>query len=366
MSVIELLKVICLGIIEGITEWLPVSSTGHMLLFDALFPLQVSEAFMETFKVVIQLGAILAVVVLFFKKLFPWRLEKKESENGMKTVVRTDKNILILWLKVIVACLPAAVFGLLLDDILEAYLQTPLVIALALIVYGVAFILVENANEKKTFITQTTDEITYKQALLIGAFQVLSLIPGTSCLPAAVFGLLLDDILEAYLQTPLVIALALIVYGVAFILVENANEKKTFITQTTDEITYKQALLIGAFQVLSLIPGTSRSGATILGALLIGVSRPAGAEFTFFLAIPVMLGASALKILKFILGGNALLGTEIAYLLIGCAVAFAVSMLAIRFLMNFVKKHSFKAFGWYRIALGAVVIATLVLPTFFA
>lgn len=289
MSVIELLKVICLGIIEGITEWLPVSSTGHMLLFDALFPLQVSEAFMETFKVVIQLGAILAVVVLFFKKLFPWRLEKKESDSGMKTVVRTDKNILILWLKVIVACLPAAVFGL-----------------------------------------------------------------------------LLDDILEAYLQTPLVIALALIVYGVAFILVENANEKKTFITQTTDEITYKQALLIGAFQVLSLIPGTSRSGATILGALLIGVSRPAGAEFTFFLAIPVMLGASALKILKFILGGNALLGAEIAYLLIGCAVAFAVSMLAIRFLMNFVKKHSFKAFGWYRIALGAVVIATLVLPTFFA
>lgn len=289
MSVIELLKVICLGIIEGITEWLPVSSTGHMLLFDALFPLQVSEAFMETFKVVIQLGAILAVVVLFFKKLFPWSLEKKESANGMKTVVRTDKNILILWLKVIVACLPAAVFGL-----------------------------------------------------------------------------LLDDILEAYLQTPLVIALALIVYGVAFILVENANEKKTFITQTTDEITYKQALLIGAFQVLSLIPGTSRSGATILGALLIGVSRPAGAEFTFFLAIPVMLGASALKILKFILGGNALLGAEIAYLLIGCAVAFAVSMLAIRFLMNFVKKHSFKAFGWYRIALGAVVIATLVLPTFFA
>lgn len=289
MSVIELLKVICLGIIEGITEWLPVSSTGHMLLFDALFPLQVSEAFMETFKVVIQLGAILAVVVLFFKKLFPWRLEKKESDSGMKTVVRTDKNILILWLKVIVACLPAAVFGL-----------------------------------------------------------------------------LLDDILEAYLQTPLVIALALIVYGVAFILVESANEKKTFITQTTDEITYKQALLIGAFQVLSLIPGTSRSGATILGALLIGVSRPAGAEFTFFLAIPVMLGASALKILKFILGGNALLGAEIAYLLIGCAVAFAVSMLAIRFLMNFVKKHSFKAFGWYRIALGAVVIATLVLPTFFA
>lgn len=289
MSVIELLKVICLGIIEGITEWLPVSSTGHMLLFDALFPLQVSEAFMETFKVVIQLGAILAVVVLFFKKLFPWRLEKKESDSGMKTVVRTDKNILILWLKVIVACLPAAVFGL-----------------------------------------------------------------------------LLDDILEAYLQTPLVIALALIVYGVAFILVENANEKKTFITQTTDEITYKQALLIGAFQVLSLIPGTSRSGATILGALLIGVSRPAGAEFTFFLAIPVMLGASALKILKFILGGNALLGAEIAYLLIGCAVAFAVSMLAIRFLMNFVKKHSFKAFGWYRIALGAGVIATLVLPTFFA
>lgn len=289
MDFIELLKVICLGIIEGITEWLPISSTGHMLLFDALFPLNVSASFMEMFKVVIQLGAILAVVVLFFKKLFPWSLEKAEQDNGMKTVVKTDKNILILWAKVIIACLPAAVMGL-----------------------------------------------------------------------------LLDDFLEEHLQTPLVIAIMLIVYGVAFIVVENVNKNKTLAVQTTNELTYKQALIIGAFQVLSLIPGTSRSGATILGALLIGVSRPVGAEFTFYLAIPVMLGASALKVLKFLLDGNAFIGAEIGYLLIGCVVAFAVSLIAIKFLMNFVKKHDFKVFGWYRIALGAIVIAALVIPTFFA
>lgn len=289
MELIELLKVICLGIIEGITEWLPISSTGHMLLFDAIFPLNVSADFMEMFKVVIQLGAILAVIVLFFHKLFPWRLEKTKGEKGMQTAVKTDKTILVLWLKVIVACLPAAVIGV-----------------------------------------------------------------------------LFDDFLEAHLQTPLVISLTLILYGVAFIVVENTHKNKTFAVQTTDELSYKQALLIGAFQVLSLIPGTSRSGATILGALLLGVSRPVGAEFTFYLAIPVMLGASALKVLKFLLNGNAFIGAEIGYLLIGCAVAFVVSLFAIRFLMNFVKKHDFKVFGWYRIALGVIVIAALVIPPFFA
>ena len=285
MHIIEILKVILLGIVEGITEWLPVSSTGHILLFDAVFPLYISnrpEAFMEIFKVVIQLGAILAVLVLFWDKLFPFSLSKKDK----KISFNADMGILNLWGKVIVGCLPAAVFGL-----------------------------------------------------------------------------LLDDFLEEYLQTPLVISLTLILYGVVFLLIENRNKNRVFAIQSTNELTYKQALLIGLFQVLALIPGTSRSGATIIGALLIGVSRPVGAEFTFYLAIPVMLGASALKVLKFLLEFGMFTGVELGYILLAMAVAFVVSMLAIKFLMNFVKKHDFKPFGWYRIILGAIVIATLVLPT---
>lgn len=282
MEFIEILKVILLGIVEGITEWLPISSTGHMLLVDELFSLKLSDAFKEMFFVVIQLGAILAVVVLFFKKLFPFHIEKKEG----KTKFNADMGIFNLWGKVLVACLPAAVLGILFDDLLEEYLHTPFIIALMLILYGVAFIWIENRNKNK--------------------------------------------------ELPI---------------------------KSTDGISYKQALIIGVFQVLSLIPGTSRSGATILGALLIGVARPAGAEFTFFLAIPVMAGASAIKLLKFFLEAGAMSGAEIGYLLIGAAVAFAVSMIAIKFLMNFVKKHDFKVFGWYRIALGALVIATLVIPS---
>ncbi len=288
MDFLELLKVILLGIVEGITEWLPVSSTGHMLLVDALFPLQLSDAFKEMFIVVIQLGAILAVVLLFFKKLFPLSFQKEQTEKGTVKAVTVQKDVLNLWGKVIVACLPAALIGIPLDDFLEAHLHTPLVISITLILYGVAFIVLEKWNK--------TRELPVK---------------------------------------------------------------------TTNEISYKQALLIGAFQVLSLIPGTSRSGATIIGALLIGIDRTAGAEFTFFLAIPVMLGASALKLLKFFLDGGILVGAELLYLLVGAAVAFAVSMLAIRFLMNFVKKHDFKVFGFYRIALGVVVIAALVLPALF-
>ncbi len=286
MDFIEILKVIFLGLVEGITEWLPVSSTGHMLLVDAWFSLKASEAFKDMFFVVIQLGAILAVVALFWKKLFPWHKDK--TDDG-KTTLITDKSILNLWGKVLVACIPAGVIGIAFDDLLEQYLQTPLVISITLIVYGVAFILIENKNKGK--------------------------------------------------QLPI---------------------------QTTQEITYKHALIIGAFQVLSLIPGTSRSGATIIGALLVGIARPAGAEFTFFLAIPVMAGASAIKLLKFFMESGSMSGVEVGYLLIGAIVAFAVSMLAIKFLMNFVKKHDFKVFGWYRIALGVIVIATLVLPPFFA
>ncbi len=301
MEFLEILKVILLGIIEGITEWLPVSSTGHILLFDEVFKLNVASAaspertaaFMETFKVVIQLGAIVAVVVMFFKKLFPFYLQKTETEQGgmrtVKTKLVADKSIFNLWGKVLVACVPAAVLGLLFDDILEEYLQTPLVIAVMLIMYGVAFIVIEKFNRQR--------------------------------------------------ELPI---------------------------KTTRDITYKHAFLIGAFQVLSLIPGTSRSGATIIGALLIGVDRPAGSEFTFFLAIPVMLGASALKILKFILDYGWFTGVELGYILIAMAVAFAVSLVAVKFLMSFVKKHSFTSFGWYRIVLGAVVICALVIPPMLA
>lgn len=282
MKFIEILKVILLGIVEGITEWLPVSSTGHMILVDKLFPLQVTAAFKEVFLYFIQLGAILAVVVLFFKKLFPWKTEKRTLNGALEKKVVLDKGILNLWGKVLVACVPAVI------------------------------------------------------GIFIG-------------LP----------------DNPLVVAIALIVYGVAFIVVEELNRGKTFRVQSTDGISYKQAFIIGLFQLLAIIPGTSRSGATILGALLIGISRPAGAEFTFFLAIPVMVGASGIKILQFLLDYGMFSVAEIGYLLIGAAVAFAVSMLAIKFLMGFVKKHNFKPFGWYRIALGVVVIAALVIPSYF-
>lgn len=281
MDFIELLKILFLGIVEGITEWLPISSTGHMLLVDALFTLQLREEFKKMFFVVIQLGAIIAVLVYFWKELFPFHLEKKE-----KIKLNADMGTLSLWGKVLVACLPAAVLGL-----------------------------------------------------------------------------LFDDILEEYLHTPLIIALMLILYGVAFILIEKRNATRIFPTQSLEEISYTQALLIGAFQVLSLIPGTSRSGATILGALLLGITRPVGAKFSFFLAIPVMFGASGLKLLKFLLDGGGFIGWEFFYLLFGAVVAFVISMLTIKLLMRFVEKHDFKVFGWYRIVLGAIVICALVIPT---
>ena len=278
MDIAEILKIIFFGIVEGITEWLPVSSTGHLILADAFLPLQQSDAFKEMFNVVIQLGAILAVVVLFWNKLFPF--QRKD-----KTQPVVQKSILRLWGKIIVACIPAGVVGI-----------------------------------------------------------------------------LFDDFLEEHLHTPLVIAAMLILYGIAFLVVEDKNKNRVFRVQTTDEIDWKTALIIGAFQVLSLIPGTSRSGVTILGAILIGVARPAAAEFTFFLSVPVMFGASFIKILKFILESGGFSGAEVFALLLGSAVAFAVSLLAIGFLMSFVKKHSFKPFGWYRIALGVLVICVLVLP----
>ena len=274
LDLIEILKVIFLGIVEGITEWLPISSTGHMLLVDEFITLQMSDAFKEMFFVVIQLGAILAVVVLFWGKMFPFQFRDKT-----KPVVEMDK--ISLWLKVVVACIPGAVVTLLFDDYIEAHLHTPAVIAAALIIYGIAFIVIENWNKRRT--------------------------PSVA---------------------------------------------------TLQDITYRTALLIGLFQVLSIIPGTSRSGATIVGALLIGVSRVAAAEFTFFLAVPVMFGLSAIKILKF---GFSFTGEELLVLGIGTVVAFAVSVLVIKFLMGYIKKHDFKVFGWYRIALGLLVVLLMVL-----
>ena len=271
----EILKAILFGIVEGITEWLPISSTGHMILLDEFVKLKVSEEFYEMFQVVIQLGAIAAVLLLFFHKLNPFSPKKDAFQK---------KNTWTLWLKVIVAVLPSAVIGLLLDDWMDAHLYNYVVVAITLVIYGVGFIFVERFNRRRK--------------LIVGS-----------------------------------------VY----------------------DISYKTALLIGAFQCLSLIPGTSRSGSTILGAILLGVGRAAGAEFSFFLAIPTMLGASALKLLKFLLSGVTAGGLEIAVLLIGCVISFVVSLLVIKGLMEYVRKRSFAAFGIYRIVLGAAVIGYFVI-----
>ncbi len=267
---LEILKAILFGIVEGITEWLPISSTGHMILLNEIMPLDVSEEFYSMFEVVIQLGAILAVVVLFWNRIWPFQWKDKT-----KPVIK--KDIFTMWFKILAACIPAAVVGLLFDDFLDRYLYNYVVVALALIVFGVAFILIENRNRGMRPAVTSLDQITYRTALIIGGFQLI----------AAVF------------------------------------------------------------------PGTSRSGATIVGALLIGVSRTVAAEFTFFLAIPVMFGASLLKLVKH---GGGFTGQETAVLFVGMTVAFAVSLFVLKFLMDYIKKHDFKVFGWYRIGLGTLVL----------
>lgn len=269
-SLIEILKAVLFGIVEGITEWLPISSTGHMILLDEFVHMEVSESFWSMFLVVIQLGAILAVVVLFWKKIFPF-----DFSRNTKSVIRRDT--FVMWFKIIAACIPAAVVGIFFDDILEKYLYNPIVVAVMLILFGVGFLIIEDKNRGKKARVRSLEALSYKDALIIGLFQLI----------AAIF------------------------------------------------------------------PGTSRSGATILGGLMIGVSRTAAAEFTFFLAIPVMLGASLLKLVKF---GFAFTGMEAALLAVGMIVAFAVSMAVIRFLMGYIKKHDFKVFGWYRIVLGVIVL----------
>ena len=277
---IEALKVIFLGIVEGITEWLPVSSTGHMLLVDEFLKIKIgpnADEFSRVFIDVIQLGAILAVVFFFFSKLCPIKFIKSDGKSKMTI----EKDIVSMWIKVIIACVPGVIATVICKFIFD---------------------------------------------------------------------------LDKYLEIPFVIAAALIVYGIAFIIIENRNKKRTPKIESVSEITYKHALMIGLFQVLSIIPGTSRSGSTIIGSLIIGISRKAAAEFTFFLAVPVMFGLSALKLLKYILEfgfGFA----DFALLGFGMLVAFAVSLFVIKFLISYIRKHDFKVFGWYRIVLGAIVIA---------
>lgn len=300
MDIFELLKVIFLGIVEGITEWLPISSTGHMILVDEFIKLNVSAEFKEFFFVVIQLGAILAVILLYWNKLWPFYIRpltkrQRAMANKMPTVQRgaylfveqfCDKEKWILWFKIFVACLPTVIIALPFNDIIEEKFNNYVVVAIALIVYGILFIVIENYNKRRR----------------------------ASC-------------------------------------------------RNLQELSFKTALIIGAFQVLSVIPGTSRSGSTIIGGILAGTSRTVAAEFTFFLAIPVMFGASLLKLIKF---GLAFTGTEIMILIVGCLVSFIVSILAIKFLVGYIKKHDFKVFGWYRIVLGVLVLGYFVGKNFFA
>lgn len=267
MDIIEIFKALIIGIVEGVTEWLPISSTGHMILVDEFLQLNMSEAFKEMFFVIIQLGAIMAVVVIYWKKIFPFSFKEREF---------IKKDTILLWVKIIIACIPAGVIGILFDD--------------------------------------KMDELFYNY------------------------------------QT---VTITLILYGILFIIIEKWNEGRSCKVNNISELTYQTALIIGLFQVLSLIPGTSRSGVTILGAILIGTSRTVAAEFTFFLAMPVMFGASLLKILKF---GFAFTSLELLVLLTGMIVAFVVSIIAIKFLVGYIKKHDFKVFGWYRIVLGIIVI----------
>ena len=290
MDIIELLKVIFLGIVEGITEWLPISSTGHMILVDEFIKLNVTDEFREFFLVVIQLGAILAVVVLYWSKLWPFYIrplssKQKKVLSGKSVVTRgiltfverfCDKDKWILWFKILFACIPTIVIALPFNDVIEKNFNNYVVVAIALIVYGVIFIIVEDYNKKRK----------------------------PTC-------------------------------------------------TSLENLSFKTAFLIGIFQVLSVVPGTSRSGSTIIGGILVGTSRTVAAEFTFFLAIPVMFGASLLKLVKF---GFVFTGTEIMILVTGVVVAFVVSILAIKFLMSYIKKHDFKAFGWYRIILGILVL----------
>ena len=274
----EIIKAIIFGIVQGVTEWLPISSTGHLILVEQFLKFnEVSPNFWNVFEVVIQFGSILAVVLLYFKKIWPFTTDKEKGIKQSGPLSYLNRDIMNLWGKILVACIPAAIIGLLFDEVFEKLFYNPFCIAIALIVFGIAFIIIENRKQSKRNKKDSTDKITYKDALIIGCFQLL----------AAIF------------------------------------------------------------------PGTSRSGSTIIGSLLLGLSRPNAAEFTFYLAIPTMFGASLLKLVKYGLGFT---GTELIILLVGMIISFVVSILVIKFLMNYIKKHDFKAFGYYRIILGIIVL----------
>ena len=301
MDIIELLKSAFMGLVEGITEWLPISSTGHMILVDEFVKMNVSETFWNMFLVVIQLGAILAVCVLFFHELNPFSPSK--GRDGRRATWT-------LWGKIVLGCIPAAAIGLPLNDWMEEHFYNAPVVAMALIVYGVLFIVIENrraARRAQTVLTEARPAGSHFAA------------------PAAA--------------------------------VEDEGDTDFGTITTLDDLSWKTAFGIGCFQVLSLVPGTSRSGSTIIGGLLLGCTRAVASKFTFFLAIPVMFGASALKLVKYFLKGGVFGASELAILGVGCAVAFVVSLVAIKWLMGFVRRHDFKCFGWYRIVLGVVVLA---------
>lgn len=290
MDIIEIIKVIFFGIVEGITEWLPISSTGHLILLDEFVKLDVSERFWQLFLVMIQLGAVLAVVVLDFEKLWPFHRNDPKRESNWKFI---------------------------------------------------------SANEKVAGIQKFTDKYVNMNKIVLW-LKIL-----VSCVPAILVGIPFNNAIEKYLERYEVIAVTLIVYGILFIVIENYNKRRVPTRKKLSDITFKDALFIGIFQLLALVPGTSRSGATIIGGILLGTSRKLAAEYTFFLAIPVMMGASLLKLVKF---GLSFTAVEAITLLLGMAVAFVVSILAIKFLMGYIKKHDFKVFGWYRIVLGILVL----------
>ncbi len=327
--VIELLKAAFLGIVEGITEWLPISSTGHMIIVDEFLKLNVSDAFLKLFLVVIQLGAIMAVIVLYFHKLNPFSPRKNSHER---------KQTLSLWGKVLVGTIPAAIVGVLFDDWVNSHLYNYVVVAIALIVYGIAFIIIERINRHKAGELLTlhgSPEVSSSHSLSTDEYRPRH---STSNIKHAAHA----DTLNISQDS-----------SVSPSLQEDTSELYAKVI-TLDEIGYRRAFFIGCFQCLAIIPGTSRSGSTILGSMILGLSRTVAAEFAFFLAIPIMFGWSLVKVIKF---GFSYTGLEIALLLTGCIVSFVVSILAIKFLIGYIKKNDFTVFGWYRIILGIVIIA---------
>lgn len=317
--IFEMIKSLIIGIVEGITEWLPISSTGHMILVDEFIKLQVSDEFLALFLVVIQIGAILAVIILYFKKLNPFSPSKTPEQR---------KSTWRLWGMVVIGCIPAAIVGFALDDWVNEHFYNKVCVAAMLIIYGIVFIVLERRNRRRLRQAENAVLAEYKQGLR-----------GKHARHAIIDAEGMGDVADE-------------------------AEAHIFCITEVDDIDWKTALKIGLFQVLAIIPGTSRSGATIIGGMLVGCSRTAAAEFTFFLAIPVMLGWGLVKVVKFVAAGLAMTTTEVAVLAVGVISAFVMSVIAIRFLMGYIKKNDFTAFGWYRIVVGVLVLAYFAFESF--